>query len=970
MKNIYITLAVLFLAVSSIFSQDSIYVYKNGIVESKYAVSSIDSLSFSNTLDSLILRNNGTELTKFPISNIDSISFMPFLPTGTFIDIDGNRYTTVKIGTQTWMVENLKTTRYRNGDTIPEVQGNTAWINQTTGAYSNYANDPNNGNTFGRLYNWYAVNDSRNLAPAGWHIPSVQEWAILENFLIGNGYNYDGTISSNKIAKALAAKTGWKESSEIGSPGKYMTLNNSSGFNGLSGGMRYGNNGVFSNMTDGAYWWTRNSNTNVEAHYRAMFYRYSFFMNYTTLQSYGYAIRCIKSDLPTVTTNTVNSITINTATSGGNVSFDGQDPILYRGVCWNTSLNPTVNDYITINGNGLGVFNSTLSNLKPGTTYYVRAYATNTVGTSYGEEFSFKTLATTPTVLTAQVTAVTSNSASASGVIITDGGATITEKGFCWSTNENPTTTDNITTAIGDSMMTGNLTGLNAGTLYYVRAYATNEIGTTYGQQLSFTTLDIPAITTVEISALTDSSAISGGNLISDGGDVITAKGVCWSTNENPTITDSISINGAGTDAFISNITGLSPATTYYVRAYATNSVGTAYGNTISFTTPATIPTVSTTQITAITSVTATGGGEIIKDGGSGITAKGVCWSTSENPTIADSTTVDGIGNEAFISNLTNLTGGTIYYVRAYATNSVGTSYGNEVSFTTLPVEEEDKLTGIQIIPNWIDGGIPAVEVGYINSKTAPIAKVMFNEQDMVYRFNPTTADLSKMTWAFIHNSTRITAPGQGAPAYQTTLFDTPFFTNNNDGTGTFNLKVKNWIDPAVGETHLFALQAYDQDDSSGNPAVVSDNAKVVTVQYNAFISDAKKSSAIVNTYVHYRTEIPFNSAVNDFNLNITTPVNLNELVWATANKGGAAERRFETYGFNDYKYEFSLPTYLGDDGVTNQNSFVTLNAENVLSANGGSSAIDRTPLILVKLLTNDGRLVAQSYIKFKIVAN
>lgn len=854
MKNIYITLVVLFLAVSSIFSQDSIYVYKNGIVESKYAVSSIDSLSFSNTLDSLILRNNGTELTKFPISNIDSISFMPFLPTGTFIDIDGNRYTTVKIGTQTWMVENLKTTRYRNGDTIPEVQDNTSWTGLTTGAYSNYENSAENVNTLGRIYNWHAVNDSRNLAPAGWRIPSTAEWLILQNYLIENGYNFDGTKLGNKIAKSLAAKTLWKASSGAGAPGNNLSSNNSSGFNGLPGGMRYGNTGVFASKTDAAYWWTKNEITGVEAQYRAMFYGYNFFQIFTSLKTHGFGVRCIKSDIPTVSTNSVSSITINSAISGGIISSDGLDPILYRGVCWNTSGNPTVNDYITIDGISLGGYASTITGLSPGTNYYVRAYATNGAGTAYGDIISFKTLATTPTVLTAPITAVTSISASVSGVIITDGGATITEKGFCWSTNENPTTTDNITTAIGDSILTGNLTGLNAGTVYYVRAYATNEIGTTYGQQLSFTTLDIPTITTVEISALTDSSAISGGNLISDGGDVITAKGVCWSTNENPTITDSISINGTGTDAFISNITGLSPATTYYVRAYATNSVGT--------------------------------------------------------------------------------------------------SYGNEISFTTLPVEdpEEDKLTGIQIIPNWIDGGIPAVEVGFINSITAPIAKVMFNEQDMVYRFNPTTADLSKITWAFIHNSTRITAPGQGEPAYQTSLFDTPFFTNNNDGTGTFNLKVKNWIDPAVGETHLFALQAYDQDDSSGNPAVVSDNAKVVTVQYNAFISDAAKSNAIANDFVHYRTAIPLNSAVNDFNLAITTPVNLNELVWATADKVGVGERKFETYGFNDYKYEFSLPTYLGDDGVTNQNSFVTLNPENVLLVNGGSSAIDRTPLILVKL--------------------
>ncbi|MDD4488955.1 MAG: fibrobacter succinogenes major paralogous domain-containing protein [Paludibacter sp.] len=586
MKKIFFTLAILFLAISSAFSQDSLYVYKNGLVDNKFAVYDIDSLSFSSNLDTLILSKNSTVANTMLIANIDSISFMPSLPTGTYIDIDGNRYTTVTIGTQTWLVENLKTTRYRNGDIIPEIQNNTEWMNLTTGAYSNYDNDPNNGNNFGRLYNWHAVNDSRNLAPAGWHIPSIEEWAILENYLIESGYNYDGSKTINKIAKALAAKTGWKASSDAGAPGNNMTLNNSSGFNGLSGGMRYGNTGVFSNKSDGAYWWTKNNTTNVEAHYRAMFYRYNFFKNYTSLQGNGYAVRCIKSDLPTVSTNTVNDVIINSATSGGNVSFDGHDPVLYKGVCWNTSENPTVNDNITIDGYGLGGFNSTLTNLLPGTTYYVRAYATNTVGTAYGEEFSFKTLATTPTITTMEVSAITDSTATASGVIITDGGATITEKGFCWSTNESPTVADSITTGTGDSIFIGNLTGLNAGTVYYIRSFATNEIGTTYGQQLSFTTLDLPAVTTVEISAITDSSALSGGNILSDGGAEIIAKGVCWSTTENPTISDSISTDGTGIGGpFISNITGLSAGTLYYVRAYATNSVGTAYGNELSFTT-------------------------------------------------------------------------------------------------------------------------------------------------------------------------------------------------------------------------------------------------------------------------------------------------------------------------------------------------------------------------------------------------
>lgn len=291
-------------------------------------------------------------------------------------------------------------------------------------------------------------------------------------------------------------------------------------------------------------------------------------------------------------------------------------------------------------------------------------------------------------------------------------------------------------------------------------------------------------------------------------------------------------------------------------------------------------------------------------------------------------------------------------------------------AFTVKVNPTNELLSSILFVPSWIDGGVNAIEVGFINGITAPVGKVLFNEATAVYRFNPTTADVSKTTWAIVNNSARLTAAGQNAPGDKTTLFAAPAYTSNNDGSGTFKLKVGTWVEPAAGQTHLIALQANGTDFYSGKPtSVVSDYAKVVTAQYNAFISDAKKSNSTTNVYVHYRTAVPAIGAANDFELVIDTPVDMDDLVWATADKGGAAERRFETYGFNDYKYEFSLPNYLGLDGVTNQNSFVTLDATtNVLAVKAGSSVLDRNPLVLVKLLTLDNKLVAQSYVKFKIV--
>ena len=214
-----------------------------------------------------------------------------------------------------------------------------------------------------------------------------------------------------------------------------------------------------------------------------------------------------------------------------------------------------------------------------------------------------------------------------------------------------------------------------------------------------------PILTSTAISNISSSAATSGGNISNDGGGTITSKGVCWSTSSNPTITNSKTNDGTGSGVFTSNLTSLIPNTLYYVRAYATNSVGTAYGNQVSFTTLSNIilPTLTTTAISNNSSSAATSGGNISSDGGGTITSKGVCWSTSSNPTITNSKTNDGTGSGVFTSNLTSLIPNTLYYVRAYATNSVGTAYGNQVSFTTWSTSINQKTkedTYISLFPN------------------------------------------------------------------------------------------------------------------------------------------------------------------------------------------------------------------------------------------------------------------------------
>ena len=194
-------------------------------------------------------------------------------------DADGYNYPVVQIGDQVWMAENLKTTRYRNGDPITE-----QWA---------YNYDANNAAKYGRIYTWYAATDSRGIAPAGWHVPTDAEWTILENYLIANGYNYDGTTTGNKIAKALAATTDWNTYTGTDAPGADLTKNNSSGFTALPGGYR-SSDGTFYDVGYYGVWWSSTEYATTYAWYRYLFYDYYGLYRYDGTQSYGFSVRCLR----------------------------------------------------------------------------------------------------------------------------------------------------------------------------------------------------------------------------------------------------------------------------------------------------------------------------------------------------------------------------------------------------------------------------------------------------------------------------------------------------------------------------------------------------------------------------------------------------------------------------------------------------------------------------------------------------
>jgi len=178
---------------------------------------------------------------------------------GVATDQDGNQFEWINYGNQDFAIENAKVVTYRDGTPIPQVTDATQWSNLTTGAWCYYDNDP----TKGKLYNWYAVagihdtdpnTPNKEFAPEGWHVPTDAEWTTLEEYLIASGYNYDGTTTGNKIAKAMASNTGWNSSNSTGVIGNDQSLNNSSDFNAFPEGYNY--NGSFDGEGYDAFFWS------------------------------------------------------------------------------------------------------------------------------------------------------------------------------------------------------------------------------------------------------------------------------------------------------------------------------------------------------------------------------------------------------------------------------------------------------------------------------------------------------------------------------------------------------------------------------------------------------------------------------------------------------------------------------------------------------------------------------------------
>ncbi len=256
--------------------------------------------------DVLLVVKKGCRLARLVLPSVDTagmvITLMP-LQTGMVSDVEGKVYRTVTIGSQEWTVDNFRATKFNDGDTIPLVADSVAWAALETPGYCYYNNsiDSVENNKWGALYNWYAVHSGK-LAPEGWHVPTYAEWDTLQKYLMANGYNYNGSISTAEsedlVAVALAAPTDWVSFAVVGAPGRNPGMNNGSGFSGLPGGHRK-EDGEFDGRGFNAHWWTTTEAPESDipsAWDRVIYYYFWYFGDYSFGYNAGSYVRLVRDN--------------------------------------------------------------------------------------------------------------------------------------------------------------------------------------------------------------------------------------------------------------------------------------------------------------------------------------------------------------------------------------------------------------------------------------------------------------------------------------------------------------------------------------------------------------------------------------------------------------------------------------------------------------------------------------------------
>ncbi|MCQ2270272.1 MAG: hypothetical protein MJZ52_03470 [Bacteroidales bacterium] len=629
-----------------------------------------------------------------------------------------NTYNTVKIGKQCWMKENLRTNV--GGGVYPQNDHHQTVTGEDTV-------------TYGRLYTWTAMMNGKpssdavpsgvqGICPTGWHVPSDAEWTQLTTYV--NSVDGFRCGTDEAIAKALASKTGWSRSESACNVGGDQSSNNATGFSAVPAGVR-SSVGGFADFGNYAQFWSATQHDGDYALCRYLESKDSHVNRTRFTKPWGFSVRCLKDEggssatLPTVTTTSVSNITHNSATSGGNVTADGGANVTARGVCWSTSQNPTIADSHTTDGSGTGSFTSGITYVTDTTTtYYVRAYATNSKGTAYGNQVNFTIEVTTdgqpcpsaPTVSDGEGhiynTVKIGNQCwmkenlrtktSEYGNVWTkpDADSTIYGRYYDWaavmqgkSTTNYPVSGDKVRGICPEGWHVPSDAEWDTLTTYVksVSEYVCDDCSGTDDEDYTYciakalsqptgwsnTGTGCNAGNTGDKANLTGFSAVPAGSCFYDSFDAFGSNAYFWSATQD--FGSSAWSRALGSDvSFVYR--GLGDKDNGFSVRCLKDEGGSS----------ATLPTVTTTSVSNITHNSATSGGNVTADGGANVTARGVCWSTSQNPTIADSHTTDGSGTGSFTSGITYVTDATTtYYVRAYATNTVGMVYGNQVSFTT-----------------------------------------------------------------------------------------------------------------------------------------------------------------------------------------------------------------------------------------------------------------------------------------------
>ncbi len=391
---------------------------------------------------------------------------------------------------------------------------------------------------------------------------------------------------------------------------------------------------------------------------------------------------------PSLSTTPASNITTTSAISGGIIADDGGATIISNGVCWGKTENPTIEGSKTNESVSSGQFVSNLTGLDAGTTYHVRAYATNVVGTSYGADMTFLTLGQAPSGLTQPPSNVTAVTATLNATVNPNDLSTVVTFEYGLTTSYGSTAAASPSPVTGNTMVNvmAEISGLLPATTYHYRVKTVNSIGTTYSEDKTFTTAGIPpAATTSAATSKSTTGATLNGTVNANNTSTTVTFEYGTTTSYGQTVTASpSSVEGMTNTDVSASITGLTAGTSYHFRVKAVNSVGTTYGSDMTFTTEGLAPTATTLDATSKTSTGATLNASVNANMASTTVTFEYGTTTSYGQTVtASQSPVTGSSNTNVSANISGLSAGTTYHFRVKAVNSVGTTYGSDMTFTT-----------------------------------------------------------------------------------------------------------------------------------------------------------------------------------------------------------------------------------------------------------------------------------------------